>query len=179
MTLKIIPSKSIENIVNKKFDTIDQKIDILNNSLSGTDIFDITTTGMPYYNSMIQKGHIAGKYKDSPLEYFRQNKGLTFEIEWMSPEEYLKKSYEIHEELKSKYQISKLIVKNNISTYLNNNIDQNLIQEYTERTLKGSKMPIPILDYHNMTQEGRHRAMVAQQLNVEEIPVLVIRDYEE
>ena len=40
-------------------------------------------------------------------------------------------------------------------------------------------MPIPVLDYNDMSQEGRHRAVVAKELGVEEIPVLVVRTYEE
>lgn len=156
-------------------------LDYLRNNtfkITGEIIFNITTTGMPYYNSMIQKGHIAGNR--DPVEYFKSNKGITFKIEWMSPDEYLEKSFEIHKELQSKYQnISNLIVKSKLSTYLNDNIDSDLIQEYTERTLEGSKMPMPVLDYDNMSQEGRHRAVVAKQLEVEEIPVLVVRSYEE
>ena len=40
-------------------------------------------------------------------------------------------------------------------------------------------MPMPMLDYNDMSQEGRHRAVVAQQLNIEEIPVLIVKPYEE
>ncbi len=63
--------------------------------------------------------------------------------------------------------------------YIERSIDPEKINEYTERTLEGSKMPIPVLDYNDMSQEGRHRAVVAKELGVEEIPVLVVRTYEE
>ena len=56
---------------------------------------------------------------------------------------------------------------------------KSLIEKYKERTLEGSKMPMPVLDYDKLEQEGRHRAVVAMELEVEEIPVLVVRPYEE
>ena len=173
-----INEDQLQKVINKSFDTLESKIDNISKQLTGNDIFDITTTEMSYYDAMIQKGHIAGNR--DPVEYFKTNKGLVFEIVYMSPEDYLKKSFEIHKELQSKYRnISNLIVKSKLSNYLTDNIDLELVQEYKERTLEGSKMPIPMLDYTNMSQEGRHRAVVAQQLEVEEIPVLVVRPYEE
>ncbi len=144
------------------------------NQLTGKDIFDITTTGMSYYNAMIQKGHIVGNR--DPVEYFKTNKRLVFEIVWMSPEEYLERAYKIHKKTSLMYSG---LTQLPFETYLEININPDLIQEYTERTLEGSKMPMPVLDYDKLTQEGRHRAVVAQQLNVEEIPVLIVRTYEE
>ncbi len=163
---------SIEKVINKKFDTLENKIGKISNQLTGKDIFDITTTEMSYYDAMIQKGHIAGNR--DPVEYFKNNKGLIFEIEWMSPNEYLKKSFELHKEF---YRFFRDFNVKSFENYLKESINPDLIQEYTQRTLNGSKMPIPVLDYNNMSQEGRHRAVVAQQLNVEEIPVLVVKPY--
>lgn len=169
-----VNKESIEKVINKHFNTLDYKVNNISQStqLTGKDIFDITTTGMSYYNAMIQKGHIAGNR--DPVEYFRTNKGLVFEIERMSPEEYLTKVYTIH--------INAIILENieidTIEDYLLDHIDFEDVKEYKERTLKGSKMPMIMLDYSRNEQEGRHRAMVALQLNVEEIPVLVVRTYE-
>ncbi len=137
------------------------------------DIFDITTTGMSYYDAMIQKGHIAGNR--DPTEYFKTNKGIIFEIEWMSPQKYLEESYKLHRKFSIDYGISQIPFE----TYLKTNIDPYLINEYLERTLEGSKMPIPVLDYNNLSQEGRHRAVIAKELDAEKIPVLVVRTYEE
>ncbi len=139
--------------------------------LTGNDIFDITTTGMPYYDTMIQKGHIAGNR--DPVKYFKTNKGLVFEIVWMSPEDYLRESYKLQN-----YNIDYLKYKFPLKYYIERSIDPEKINEYTERTLEGSKMPIPVLDYNDMSQEGRHRAVVAKELGVEEMPVLVVRTYE-
>lgn len=156
------------------------------NKLLGEDIFDITTTGMPFYDAMIQKGHIAGNR--DPVDYFRDNKGLVFEVVWMTPEEYLLKSYEIHKEVTRRYMSAgnRILITENraalqmsFEDYIRNVINSDLIEEYKERTLEGSKMPIPVLDYSNMSQEGRHRSIVAMELDVEKIPVLVVRSYEE
>ncbi len=65
-----------------------------------------------------------------------------------------------------------------LGDYLLDHIDYELVKEYKQRTLEGSKMPIPVLDYSNMSQEGRHRSIVAMELGVEKMPVLVVRSYE-
>lgn len=142
-------------------------------NLTGNDIFNTTTTGMSYYDAMLHKEYIAGNR--DPVEYFKTNKGLVFEITYMSPQEYLEESYKIHRKFSIDYGIPQIPFE----TYLKTNIDTELINEYIERTLEGSKMPIPVLDYDKLTQEGRHRAVVAKELDVEEIPVLIVRTYEE
>jgi len=139
----------------------------------GNIIFDINDTGMPYYNSMIQKGHIVGNR--DPVEYFKNHKNIVFEIEWMSPVEYLEKSYEIHIEITETYGGELM----SFERYIEDNIQFEDVAKYKERTLKGSKMPIPILDYNNLSQEGRHRSIVAKELGAEKIPVLVVRTYNE
>ena len=53
-----------------------------------TSKFDVTTTGMSYYDAMIGKGKIVDKYKDNPKEYFKNVKGIDFEIECITPDEY-------------------------------------------------------------------------------------------
>lgn len=159
----------VRNILKKHFiETLIYSKSPKKDQLTGEDIFDITTTEMPYYNSMIQKGHIAGNR--DPVEYFKSNKGITFKIEWMNPEEYLLKAYKMHRDFIDDLEFE---------FYIDTNVDFELVEKYKERTLSDSKMPIPVLDYNSMSQEGRHRAIVAQQLDVEEIPVLVVRPYEE
>ena len=172
----MINKESIEKVINKHFNTLEDKVNNISQStqLTGEDIFDITTTGMSYYDIMLGKGKIVGKYKNDPVGYFKTNKGLVFEIERMSPEEYLTKVYTIH----MNARILENIEIDTIEDYLLDHIDFEDIKKYKERTLKGSKMPMIMLDYSRNEQEGRHRAIVAQQLEVEEIPVLVVRTYE-
>ncbi len=155
---------SVENVINKSFDTLEDKINNLSKQLTGEDIFDITTTGLSYYDGMIRPT------LKNAHEYFKNNKGLIFEIEWMNPEEYLIKAFKIHKSFLDDLQFE---------FYIDANVNFELVEEYKQRTLSGSKMPIPVLDYNSMSQEGRHRAVVAQQLDVDEIPVLVVKPYEE
>ena len=149
-------------------DHFKQKLQKRESQLTGSDIFDITTTGMSYYDAMIQKGHIAGNR--DPVEYFKTNKGLVFEIEWMSPEDYINKSIDIRYPTPNNVFVKEEVMES---------INRENVNEYIERTLSGSKMPMPVLDYNDMSQEGRHRTVVAQQLNIEEIPVLIVKPYEE
>ncbi len=169
-----INKESIEKVINKHYDDLEDKVNNISQltQLRGNDIFDITTTGMSYYNAMIQKGHIAGNR--DPIQYFKENKGLIFEIVWMSPTQYLEESYKIHGR-----HVDYGKYKTSLEQYMYYTINTDKINEYIERTLEGSKMPMPVLDYDKLTQEGRHRAVVAMELGVEEIPVLVIRPYEE
>jgi len=171
-----IDKESIEKVINKHFNPLEDKVNNISQStqLTGKDIFDITTTGMSYYDAMIQKGHITGNR--DPVEYFKTNKGITFKIEWMSPEEYLKKEFNMR--LKT-WDLDDSTNDLSFEDYISNSLDFELIEQYKKRTLEGSKMPMPMLDYNDMSQEGRHRAVVAQQLNIEEIPVLIVKPYEE
>ena len=45
---------------------------------------------------------------------------------------------------------------------------------YYDKTKKGSKMPLPVLDFEGNNQEGRHRAMVAEKLGLKKMPVLIV-----
>ena len=173
-----INKKSLEKVINKHYDTLEDKVDDIFSKyspgeLTGNDIFDITTTGMSFYDSMLHKEYIAGNR--NPVEYFKTNKELTFEIVYMSPTQYLEKSFKIHRNVMINAGLHGL----SLERYIEINITPDLIQEYTERTLEGSKMPMPVLDYDKLTQEGRHRAIVAMELGMKEIPVLVVRTHED
>ncbi len=126
---------------------------------------------MSLYDELL-KGCILGKYK--PVKSFRFDRKILPKIEWMSPEQYLVKCYEIH-----KYSYDFSMQGKTFDDYLRENINIDLIKNYKERVFESSKMPIPVLDYDNMLQNGRHRAVVAKELGVEEIPVLVVRPYED
>jgi len=139
-------------------------------NLTGEDIFDITTTGMPYYDTMINSTI------KNVVKYFKKNKKLTFEIEWMSPEDYLKEAYYIPYPKRIDKTPPRLHPLTRMMIW---DTRKSLVEKYKERVLEGSKMPMPMLDYDKFAQEGRHRAVVAMELGVEEIPVLVVRTYNE
>ncbi|MCK4668131.1 hypothetical protein KAU33_15370 [Candidatus Dependentiae bacterium] len=126
--------------------------------ISGKDFFDLTTTGTPYYDDMLGgDDRVAGSR--TVKEYFLTEKGIVFRISWIAPHTYLKESAKIHK--------SDLIKERLM-------IEDKLIQEYSVLALKGSKMPLPVLDYNHGIQEGRHRAIVAEGFGLSRMPVLIV-----
>jgi len=127
----------------------------------GTNKFDASITGVPYYDAMLCKEKIVGKYKDDPKGYFR-SKGIEFGIQCITPEEYFIEVAKFHT---THPEFEKLKVM------------RSYVEDYKDRVLKCSPMPLPILDYKDRVQEGRHRAMAALELGIQKMPVLVIRRY--
>ena len=118
------------------------------------------STDMPYYDSMMKNP-----------EYFKRNKGVTYKIKYMSPDEYLDKCYEIH----CQRYIEMGKTPPTKERYMRFAIEESLAKKYADLMKKGEKFPIPVLDYNIMNQEGRHRAYAAKLLGVKEIPVLVVK----
>jgi len=115
-------------------------------------MFNLKTTTIPYYDNLLLGKHI---------------KGITSKIIYMTPMKYLQESFELQ-----KYDLSFISLKEHLRTVIS--ID--LVNKYREKTIRGSKMPLPILDYTRGLQEGRHRAVVAKSLKIEKIPVLVVKN---
>lgn len=132
--------------------------------LCGTSRFDITTTGMAYYDAMIGKGKIVGKYKDDPKGYFRNVKGIDFEIKCITPDQYFVEVAKFHSTTPD-YERKVRVMKS-------------YVEEYKNRAIKCSPMPLPILDYKDRVQEGRHRVVAASELGIQKIPVLMVKRYE-
>jgi len=112
-------------------------------------IFSTKTTGMSYYDSILNKSGRVG--------YMYWEKGLEGEIEYMSPAEYLKRVREGFKSDKNEglFEPSQLKIKDAIQS--------------------GAKIDMPVLFYgqKRFEQEGRNRAMVAIDLGLKEIPVFV------
>ena len=110
------------------------------------------STGLPFFDSMM----------DNP-EYFKKAKGMTFHIASMSPQDYLIECAKAGEtSLARQIEIT----------------SSNLVKEYADRARSGSKMPLPYIQYDSdgyVSQEGRHRARVAQELGLKKMPVLIIK----
>ena len=87
-------------------------------------------------------------------DYHNRDKALKATIMEMSPQEYLRRC--------DSMGATRIVV------------DEKLVDTYVQRIQSGEMMPMPILDYSRMEQEGRHRALVAERLALEQIPVLIV-----
>ena len=131
----------------------DRFYDYKTKPVKGKDIFDTTKTGMSFYDNFI-----------SDPAYMEKAKNLKAEIQYMTPADY--------------FQYCAYIFNSNADKGINqvaadkDTIDhlKAVITEY------GKQFPIPILDFANNTQEGRHRMYVAAQMFGwgEEFPVMVV-----
>ena len=125
-------------------------------NLDTSNIFDTKSTGTANGTDMMR----------DPT-YFKEKKGRVFKIVYMSPHQYLAAT----------------------NAGFNDNSFQpgdELVEEYAYKTLDGSKMPLPYLEYKlvqgderrdeytSFNQEGRHRATVANLLGAKEMPVMII-----
>ena len=107
------------------------------------------TTDMPFYDDMM----------NSP-DYFRKNKKLAGKIEMMSPYKYYQECGKLHKSSAAKQE--EVVDPLRVEVILKS------IQD------KGTKMNLPLLDYAYETQEGRHRAKIAEKLGLKQIPVMVV-----
>lgn len=111
--------------------------------------FTTKTTGMPWYDDMLSKP-----------DYFFIEKGIETKIVRMSPLNYLKESAKIKG---ISYQEEIRFARGT-----------GYVEEYIDKMRKGAVFPLPVLDYKDKTQEGRHRAIAADALGLKTIPVLIV-----
>jgi hypothetical protein len=124
------------------------------------------------------------EYKRGPTrDYMREMKGMTGEIEWMTPDEYINLcSREAHKNAIDQGQTDKTYeeFRDMIVRMRRNSIgedDRSLIEEYQDRWISGEQPPMGYIIYSRGSyfgQEGMHRALMAKDLGVSEIPVLII-----
>lgn len=101
-------------------------------------------------------------------EYMRKNKNLTSTIVYMTPKEYFK-------------ECGKIFDSNAEKQIIQTKADKSTI-EYLKKVILQSKkkFPLPILDYANNGQEGRHRMYTAALLTSwdTKFPVLIVDYYD-
>jgi len=113
-------------------------------------IFNKKDTDLPFYNSMMKKP-----------EYFNKIKKRKFKFIKLSPAEYMNECCKIHK--------SELFLEESM-------ISEEWVKKYLNDMKNGDKFPIPILDYADGVQEGRHRVECAKRLNIKKIPVMIIEE---
>lgn len=117
--------------------------------------FDTTNTDMPTFNDMLKNP-----------DYYRERKGVEWNIAWMSPDDYI-------DACRRGHHISQ---GTPLDLDLRKDRSATLAQKYAELMKQGTKFPMVILDYRtSFSQEGLHRAMAAELLGVKRMPVMMIK----
>lgn len=115
--------------------------------------FSTTSTGMSYYNDFLT---------EEGASYMLKAKGLKAYIAEMSPKEYLTRCAK---------EIFKSTIENQVRALSKENLPR-----YKGLMQSGTKFDMPVLNYAETTQEGRHRAYVANELGIKKIPVLIVEE---
>lgn len=131
------------------------KKDPLNESVNGASLFNTQKSGMSFYDDFLNpKDH----------DYKKLCKGLKGTIVMMTPDEYISKLGS------AIFHCSKERVLRGV--------DWNNVDKYADQMRAGTKFDIPILNVAQGTQEGRHRALAAQKLGADKIPILIVQKYD-
>jgi len=132
---------------------ITMKLSDLFENTSPLSPFDRTTTDLPTYDQALKLP-----------DYFRDEKGITFEIVEMTPDQYIQKCAD-------GFGSS---VEKTISSR-----DPEKVNLYAQQMSQGQKFPMLLLNYVNSrfrNQEGIHRAMAAKKLGVQQVPVMITQE---
>lgn len=133
----------------------DLNYDLGTGSVSGTDIFDISTTGMSYYDKFLPSNEQTSDERIGKIVY-------------MTPQQYYE---ECAKNIFKNSSVKSLIQQRGV-------YDKDII-EYLEKVIlqKKKKFPITVLDYSSKAQEGLHRMYTAGELfgwDDTKYPVLVV-----
>lgn len=97
-------------------------------------------------------------------EYMSKKKGMVGEIVWMSPEEYIERSERGFRSIGEPGLVRQ-------------GRDPKLVKQYAQDMKRGDKFPMLELDYRGgFAQEGLHRAMAAEMIGVNKVPVFVTKE---
>jgi hypothetical protein len=114
---------------------------------------DSPRTDMPSYDELIKHP-----------EYHTKAKRRKHGIVMMSPDEYIDRAVKGFQRVGG-YSREDVMASRSMR----------LVDQYAEEMRQGAKFPTVVLDYsRGFDQEGLHRALAAQKLGIEEIPVMVV-----
>lgn len=127
---------------------------------SNVECFNLKSTGMSYYDDLIDDSKLNGTGNVSTSEYFKFEKGIQGDIVWMTANEYMTRCSNN--------------IFNGIDSY--NGLIQSNIDKYSDVMSNGTKFKLPMLNYANPGQEGRHRMLAASEAFGDEskFPVLIV-----
>lgn len=157
-------------------------------------------TDVPYYDTLISDyprtwhDPQSQKLQKRPIkDYMREVKNMTGNIEWMSPDEYIDevaRGFVVGEKLRldsgkvsiPDFEDARSNLVDSRRTSYDTETGKNLIEDYKERWINGEQPPMGYLIYTKegrlWGQEGLHRAIMAKDLGVSQIPVLIVRKNE-
>ncbi len=121
-------------------------------------------------------------YRKGPTkDFYKEMRGLTGEIEWMSPDEYIERvvrgAYETEQPNTPYEQWKNFVIQHRRSSIIGDDNSKNLIEAYKDRWIAGEQPPMGYILYGEggyIGQEGFHRALMAKDLGIIEIPVLIL-----
>lgn len=152
--------KYYDNVFEGYLDSEKKFYDYGTSNISGSDVFDTTTTGVSFYNQFLNS---------SDIEYLRDKRNLVGKIVYMSPNEYYEECgkhgwdhYISPSKLKSQRAADKDVI---------DHLKQ-VLQVYKKR------FPLPFINYAENGQEGLHRMYVVGELfgwDSPKHPVLCVR----
>lgn len=147
-----------ENLYESYLDPEEKFYDYQTQDINGNDIFDISKTGMSYYDNFLNS---------EDLKYMETAKGVTGKIEQLTPKEYFEDAADIFGT-----NTERLIRNVSSDTYTIKHLEHVIIK-YKR------KFPLPFLNYAANSQEGMHRMHVAGELFGwdTKFPVLIVTEY--
>lgn len=112
--------------------------------------------------------------KENP-DYFREEKGQTMEVVYMSPDEYIAKCIEIFDGPTTD-EITGQRMKSTINAEYEEYGGDNKVENIANAIKGGLTYEAPWLEYgpNYGAQEGLHRALAARKLGLESIPVIIL-----
>lgn len=118
------------------------------------DFFNLSTTGMAYYDDVIKKGHLS--YHPSPNQKITQDNSVKFILKYLNKKQY------------------GLLAKKNME-YNNYSVNYEKVLKIMNNMRNGIKYDTPMIDLIDIYnfQEGRHRTIAASNLGCDLIPVYV------
>lgn len=126
-----------------------------------------------------------GEYKKGPVkDFYEKMRGMTGEIKWMSPDEYIdicvKGIYYTDKTISENYSYEKFresVIRGRRSSIVEDSKNKSLLDSYKDRWITGEQPPMGYITYEGgefIGQEGMHRAIMAKDLGIIQIPVLII-----
>jgi hypothetical protein len=119
----------------------------LNENINTCDLFKTNTTGMAYYDSILNNYKT---YKHHPSNLNIKQEQVLFEILYLTKEDYFK-----------------------LSNKTEGGMEKQKIDGIVKNMKNGVKYDLPMIDLIDGFQEGRHRVMAANILGCDKIPIAI------